>query len=1207
MMVLNTSGASSTTKGAPIQPRGMLGKPFGGRRLRSRGTIAGFARGEKGAGDPSTSENDVPKSTPQHNKTSENSTQPAKPCHSAWLALLATQNAVRMGAKTQLGLCPPGRSRRTLQQALREKSKNAPRRARQPSTRFDSEMTAYFGVEKMLGPHQGDVLDEEYLSNTNTFDVESDEEPSSGDEDELSNIEEIITPDTATSLDDEKKYAALREPLFSLIGSESPNNIPSPSSTTAGKLPFNRRKLRYFDSVTATDSAKARAYLREEARKCKQRDGIMLARHLRRMQRREMRKLQMERGETPDFDNSEDEAESQMEETLLKSGVAEFKEPMTASMAAALVIESLSLNPKESIEGMAKCYDGIVAAGVALIDSQIMSEEEKSRPRRSVIMAALEPLLITSLEQPSGEVILQLAKLRRMCGTPRYQRRFVQRVAPCLVRPPHAAMWCLQHQNDMEPILAAVEMIFDSAFDIFKKGWYERGQLLLADSVRKETLKSAAEQLKSLSSVPEDGPSLALNSTVHGMRRPKFMKGGTPMQDGSGRRDGSSPLAEWEVIAVDRQIRTSISNILSNDWSRVAIVSRDVEAALKNRRPGSGVNAPALARSRSGGEMSPKSSTAPASPKRPTTPGKAPLTPSSVKAAGHVEVPPAESIESVFGPSFASQPPSAVSGGSAPTAPATPVSPPIPKRKSFDEGESKANLISPSRTDASFDNKTGTPPRSPGSPPTEEIAAAALLSQPSPKGPPLAASPSRGSQSPDESLSTQNATSSPSHASFATLERVERAPLSPSTSVSAEAANFRAVSSGASVASNTSASTQPSHYRMLTSTAAERKRTVAACRALRAQISRFEEAFMQLHGRAPKGAAERAPLATTYAQYREWKRAIRADAACRIQALFRGARCRWTLLSSNNPRITRVIMTRAGRASFVVPLASVDHKSEEAVIKQLSIPKEIDAKDSGRGPQVNTNVRTSAPTQPAFDEAFSTSVGSSSSPLAPQWSTPGRRPSGGTASTPPPYASPQGSPSSTSYHQMSLPELQTRKKELKQQLKQYDMNFARQHGRMPVKSEKEPIRHLYENYNALKSQIQLMEQEGQHLPPSVVQTRSSPRSMSPPLAVVSGPDSSDESPPSKSIMRPRRKQKRASPPLSDNPPSAAPPQDLAALKAEKQQLHQMLRSYEKDFFREHKRQVSSFADIKPVASQYRRYKEIKKAIATLQQQGNAQR
>lgn len=56
-------------------------------------------------------------------------------------------------------------------------------------------------------------------------------------------------------------------------------------------------------------------------------------------------------------------------------------------------------------------------------------------------------------------------------------------------------------------------------------------------------------------------------------------------------------------------------------------------------------------------------------------------------------------------------------------------------------------------------------------------------------------------------------------------------------------------------------------------------------------------------------------------------------------------------------------------------------------------------------------------------------------------------------------------------------------------------------------------------------------------------------------------------------------------------------EDLTSLKAEKATLHQMLRSYEKDFFKQHKRQVSSFADIRPVASQYRRYKEIKKAIA----------
>ena len=91
--------------------------------------------------------------------------------------------------------------------------------------------------------------------------------------------------------------------------------------------------------------------------------------------------------------------------------------------------------------------------------------DDKTRATRSEVMAALAPLLITSLEQPSGEVILMLAKLRRMCGTARYQRRFVQRVAPALIRPPRGAMWCLRHQNDMEAILAAAELIFDSAFE----------------------------------------------------------------------------------------------------------------------------------------------------------------------------------------------------------------------------------------------------------------------------------------------------------------------------------------------------------------------------------------------------------------------------------------------------------------------------------------------------------------------------------------------------------------------------------------------------------------------------------------------------------------------------------------------------------------------------------------------------------------------
>jgi hypothetical protein len=60
---------------------------------------------------------------------------------------------------------------------------------------------------------------------------------------------------------------------------------------------------------------------------------------------------------------------------------------------------------------------------------------------------------------------------------------------------------------------------------------------------------------------------------------------------------------------------------------------------------------------------------------------------------------------------------------------------------------------------------------------------------------------------------------------------------------------------------------------------------------------------------------------------------------------------------------------------------------------------------------------------------------------------------------------------------LSLAELQQVKHELKQERILYDMNFYDQHGRMPENHEKEPIRHLYERYSAVKGQIELIEKE----------------------------------------------------------------------------------------------------------------------------------
>lgn len=135
--------------------------------------------------------------------------------------------------------------------------------------------------------------------------------------------------------------------------------------------------------------------------------------------------------------------------------------------------------------------------------------------------------------------------------------------------------------------------------------------------------------------------------------------------------------------------------------------------------------------------------------------------------------------------------------------------------------------------------------------------------------------------------------------------------------------------------------------------------------------------------------------------------------------------------------------------------------------------------------------------------------------------------------------------SSSSDDDVNILTLQERKKDLKQQLKQYDMDFTSKHGRMPTKSEKEPIRDLYEDYKATKAEIR-------------------------DLLIKKKEDGT--------LLR------------------------LASLKAEKAQLHRMLQAYEEEFYTRNQRQVSSWEDIKPVASQYRRHKDLTKQIAAMVQQ-----
>ena len=81
----------------------------------------------------------------------------------------------------------------------------------------------------------------------------------------------------------------------------------------------------------------------------------------------------------------------------------------------------------------------------------------------------------------------------------------------------------------------------------------------------------------------------------------------------------------------------------------------------------------------------------------------------------------------------------------------------------------------------------------------------------------------------------------------------------------------------------------------------DRKLAVRACRVLRLQIKAFEDAFSETSKRRPRGS-DRRPLASTYRQYRDWKRCIRHDAAAAIQGLCRRRRAR-PMVSLTKPAV----------------------------------------------------------------------------------------------------------------------------------------------------------------------------------------------------------------------------------------------------------------------------------------------------------------
>lgn len=981
---------------------------------------------------------------------------------------------------------------------------------------------------------------------------------------------------------------------------------------STGKLAFGRRKLKLFDQITATDSDAARAGVKSYWREVYKRRFQAKLRHL--------------------------QTGSSEEDVILyyalerEAGVGDVELPKvkedSSPLLTAFVIESLTVNRYESLEGMAECYDGLVAAGTALLQHEEQTRSNRSQTGTSetewkasdpmAVLSTLSPLLITTLEPMSGEAILQLSKLYNLCATARYKRRLVHRIAPHLIRPPNAAMWCLKHHNDMASILTVTEFLFDHAKEIFAPQWSERGKFLKADGRRAHNLRLAALQLKNLNKKEN---MLHLLSNKSGAQ-----------SSGGNSSDVEHGLAEWEILAVDRCIRTSIRNVFDRQWVTPKVAKHPQAPSGRTLHYSSGLSSTSIASTGVGGcPMSPR--------KIPFSSGTYNSSNNASSTAGVQYM--TDSGISLITPGAPGIPPTSTSSTAEIPTPLTP-------KPHNSVASSTANLIS------------GSPLRNPSSPPKS-----------------------------NRTLPIDTSTS----------VVINPLPIL-HTVTNQQSATVRRI-------------TQPAVHQTLTKSAEERKRTVAACRALRAQISRFEEAFFQIHHRQPKGAAERAPLATTYAQYREWKRAIRADAATRIQAFFRGARCRSTMSRGSSPSLSKTmkksssIKGRGMLKNLSIPGDAVeshavlanhalavdgDNKSSqsgygmeveerscistegvELIINtakrriglertrttNISSPPPVGTSSWHLGRNLRRNEKQKEPNDVAkahllsplsMENVANVSIGNNDSNLRVSYD----KKNISLALIHPKkskYAKIHGSSSNSldsddsdnshsskgsystnsqtaSLGDLSLNDLVSQKRELKSQLKTYDLTFAREHGRMPVKAEKEPIRHLYEQYNALKAHISMLEAGGvsKAAQPVVIQQQqpavlaaSTPSNkkqqihMTAPFFSSSeksvGSEGSEDSS-NRSIVGDRRHKNSNASSSSDavllglgaesSTLNFHLPDDIRALKEEKGNLHQMLRSYEKDFFREHNRQVSSFADIRPVAAQYRRYKEIKKAIAMLQ-------
>ena len=223
---------------------------------------------------------------------------------------------------------------------------------------------------------------------------------------------------------------------------------------------------------------------------------------------------------------------------------------------------------------------------------------------------------------------------------------------------------------------------------------------------------------------------------------------------------------------------------------------------------------------------------------------------------------------------------------------------------------------------------------------------------------------------------------------------------------------------------------------------AKRRKMVADCKGMRAQIFEFEQEWTRKHNRIPK-TYERGAMQTVYAKYRELKKDIRNLAAVDLQRTARGfiARCR---LRDPAARHSKPSWAGHGSHNTNVSSSKGSHTHHKSVDDLVTATNSLHHQPLSHFAESHKAAAASLQQHHAHQPQLNTSSSGSAGHV-------------------------EGTVLGDLYGRYR--ELLNNKRELKRKLKKFDEDFVEQWGRLPKKADKEVIRPMYQKYHEVKSSL----------------------------------------------------------------------------------------------------------------------------------------